>query len=55
MELSRHARVRSKQRGISFDIIDLILGLGSGERRPGDAVEYRLNKRDRARIITNLK
>ena|GEM_PF-2948590 len=55
MDLSQHAFVRSKQRGISFDMIDLILTFGSGERRPGDAVEYRLNKRDRARIIANLK
>jgi hypothetical protein len=55
MEMSAHALARSKQRGIGPDIIELILGLGSGERRPGDAVEYRLNRRDRARMIGHLK
>jgi hypothetical protein len=55
MNLSKHAIARSKQRGINCDLIELILEQGSEERRPGGAVEVRINKRDRTRMVADLK
>jgi len=55
MNLSEHALARGKQRGVNFDLIDLILEHGSEERKPGGAVEIRINKRDRTRMVADLK
>lgn len=55
MEMSDHALSRSRQRGITSEAIDFIVQYGSPERRPGDAVEYRLERRHKARMITDLK
>ena len=55
MKRSTHAIMRSQQRGIKNNHVDLILKHGTPIRRPGNVMEYRLNKRDRARIIGTLK
>jgi hypothetical protein len=55
MKRSIHAIMRSQQRGIKNNHVDLILKHGTPIRRPGNVMEYRLNKRDRARIIETLK
>ncbi len=55
MKISRHAAIRSQQRGIPKDYIDIIVKYGTPVRRQGDTLEYRLHKRDKARIIGHLK
>ena len=55
MRLSKHAETRSRQRGISYDIVDLILQHGSPEKKPGGATEYKLRKRDKAERISYHK
>ncbi len=55
VSLTRHAAVRSRQRGIPKDCVDLILRYGKPKIRPGNTVEYRIRKRDKNRIIRDLK
>lgn len=55
MKISRHATIRSQQRGIPKDYIDIIVRYGTPVRRQGDTLEYRLHRKDRERIITHLK
>jgi len=55
MVKSNHVKVRCQQRGISQDQIDLIVSHGQKCRRPGGALEYRLLKKDKDRLISILK
>ena len=55
MELSRHAEVRSQQRSIPKDYIEMIMEFGTPSRKPGNAFEYRLRKKNKDRIISHLK
>lgn len=55
MRLSVHSMVRSQQRGIPLDMIEIILRFGTPEKRPGNVLGYRLRKRDKARIVSSLK
>lgn len=55
MQVSQHAAVRSQQRGISSDCIDLIIDLGAAEKRPGGALEYKLRKKDKEKLIMYYK
>jgi len=55
MKLTVHAEVRTQQRGIPPDSVDLILTYGAAVRRSGGDIEYRLTKRRKARLITQLK
>jgi hypothetical protein len=55
MNTSIHAEIRSRQRGIPQDVIDLITEFGTREKRPGRAWECRLRKRDRERAAKHLK
>jgi hypothetical protein len=55
MNYSKHAMKRSQQRGIPFNDIDLILQFGERERKPGGAWEYRIPKRRKGHIISQLK
>ncbi len=55
MRISNHASIRSQQRGIPKNYIDLILRYGTPVRRQGDTLEYRLHKKDKERIIKHLK
>jgi len=55
MKISKHAKIRSQQRGIPENFIDLILAHGSHTRKPGNAFEYRVNPKDKNRIISILK
>ena len=50
-----HAEIRCQQRGISQNQIDLILSRGQKCRRPGGAWEYRLRKKDKTKIVSELK
>jgi hypothetical protein len=47
--------VRGKQRGISSNTLEFILNHGSPERKPGNALEYKLLKNDKTRILYELK
>lgn len=55
MKASRHAGIRAQQRGIPHDCIDLIMQFGSPEKRPGNALEYRLTKRGVREAVNHLK
>ena len=55
MDMTKHAEMRSQQRGILPDAIDLIVQFGRPTRKPGNVLEFRLDRRDRGRIITHLK
>lgn len=55
MKTSKHARRRCQQRGIPFGFIELILKHGTPVRAAGDATEYRLLKRDKDKIVSDLK
>lgn len=55
MDISRHATVRSQQRAIPQDLIDLIVEFGTPSIRPGGAFEYIVRGKDRNRMIAHLK
>ena len=55
MNISKHAVVRSQQRSIPKDDIDLIMQFGKLQHKPGGAIEYSVTKKDRNRIIRHLK
>ena len=55
MDISKHATIRCQQRGISEDLICLIFQLGEPVPRPGGAMEYSINKKDKLKIQTQLK
>lgn len=52
---SKHAITRSSQRGIPKDVVDIILSMGTSRQRPGNALEVRILKKDRIRLITSLR
>jgi hypothetical protein len=55
MNITKHARVRSQQRGISEEIIMLLLLLGEPRGKPGNAMEYRIGKKLKGDIVGKLK
>ena len=55
MKMSRHALVRSKQKGIPSDLIDIILQFGTPVKRPGNVLEIQIKKKDKNEIIKHLK
>jgi len=55
MKTTRHAEIRSKQRGIPAALVETILEHGQPVRKPGGAWEYRLTKRDIEQRIAELK
>jgi len=44
MKESKHAKIRSQQRGFKAGDAALILEYGIPKKRPGNAIEYRLEK-----------
>ena len=55
MNITQHAIVRSSQRGIPLELIDVIIELGTPLRRPGNAVEYLITKKEIEKATTYLK
>jgi hypothetical protein len=55
MQLSKHAKTRSQQREIPKDYIEMIMEYGTPTRKPGNALEYKLHKKNRDRVISHLK
>ena len=51
MKATRHAKVRSQQRGIPPIAIDLLLQFGSRERTGDGCSKVFLDKRDRRRLL----
>jgi hypothetical protein len=47
--------MRCQQRGISQDQVELIISYGQKYKMPGGAWEYQLRKRDKDRVIAELK
>ena len=55
MKISNHALIRSKQRGIPKDYIDMIMQYGTPIKKPGQTLEIKIQKRDKNQIIKHLK
>ena len=55
MKISKHAEIRSQQRGISKEIKDIIFSFGSRSPKPGNAEEYRITKKVSRQLITEHK
>lgn len=55
MKKTKHAEIRSQQRGVSQEQIDLILSFGKKTRRPGGGWEYRIKKKQKTTAISELK
>jgi len=46
MKKSHHATIRSRQRGIKNNQLELIMKHGTKVRKPGNVIEFRLFKKD---------
>ena len=55
MRISKHADIRSQQRGISKEVKDIIFSFGIRNPRPGNAEEYRITKKTSRRLISEHK
>jgi hypothetical protein len=55
MELSKHAEIRSQQRLVPKDCIDMIMKYGTPTRKAGKALEFKLHGKSRDRVISHLK
>ena len=55
MRINPQAAVRARQRGIPHNIIQIILDYGQPVRKSGNVWEYRLGKREKSRLIGELK
>jgi predicted Zn-ribbon and HTH transcriptional regulator len=55
MQFSHHATIRMQQRAVREKVIELILVHGHQEKKEGHAVEVKISKKDRARLISDLK
>jgi hypothetical protein len=55
MKLSKHAKIRSQQRGIPNKLIKMVIIHGKPERAPGGAKIYLLTKKLKNKIITQMK
>lgn len=51
MNMSDHARARSRQRGIPIDNMEIILSYGTPIKKKGKATEYRFLEKDAKRLI----
>ena len=54
MELSRHAEVRKQQRGFQAGDLELIMHFGTCIRRPGNAFEYQMGKKNEKHLVQAL-
>lgn len=55
MNMSKHATSRSQQRAIPADCIDLIMNHGTPTKKPGNAWEYTLRKKDKEKLFKHYK
>ncbi len=54
MTMSEHAKARSRQRGIPFENMQLILSLGTPIQKRGGAIEFQFLKKDKKKLIQQL-
>ncbi len=55
MNISKHATKRGQQRGISQDIITLVLEIGTPRYKPKGAIEYSIPTKKKNVLIRHLK
>ena len=55
MNLSKHAQVRGKQRGIPRNVIEIIYEYGTLKKKPGNAIELEVTKKQKNKIVSELK
>ena len=55
MMTSKHAKIRSKQRGISEGLLGVIEAYGRCERAPGGVTQIFFGQREHQRLVTDLK
>lgn len=55
MKMSKHAIIRSQQRGIPPELIELLIKYGKPTRKPGNALAYSLSRRQANLIIQDAK
>jgi hypothetical protein len=51
MNVTKHAKARSRQRGIPLENLDIILSFGTPIFKKGGATEFRLLKKDAKKLI----
>jgi hypothetical protein len=55
MKLTQHAQKRSRQRGFSKQIIDIIMSQGRKKNAPGGAMKIFIGRRECQAVISELK
>ena len=55
MNLTKHAKKRMNQRGISNSILEIVLNLGTFKNAKGEADKIFLGKKEAQNAISNLK
>jgi len=55
MEISKHAKIRSQQRGIPVSEMELILNYANPKEVYGDAVAFEIDGKTKNKIIARLK
>jgi hypothetical protein len=55
MKQTFHSIMRCRQRGIAETNIELILSIGTANRKPGGVIEYFISRKDKQRIAEVLK
>lgn len=55
MQMSQHANIRARQRGIPRDYVNIILKHGTMRKKPGKAFEIQIRRKDKNKIIQDLK
>jgi hypothetical protein len=55
MKLSKHANIRSQQRGVKLNYIEFINQFGNVTKRPGEAIEIRVRNKEKDELIRYCK
>ena len=55
MNISDHAKARSRQRGIPWGILDVVLENGTLEHAPGGVYKIVMSRKDCHEVISQLK
>jgi hypothetical protein len=45
MKITKHAKIRSQQRGFSQEDVRLLMLIGEATQKPGNVMEYKIGKR----------
>lgn len=55
MNISQHAKTRMQHRGIQEAVVDILAHYGTPVRKKGNALEYRLKRKEIVGAITDLQ